>query len=479
MAATTHVIEIETGIGEPAFIPLVRGKELAPISIGRKGMWTVDSARVLDVHAFVYFDGEQLFMQSADQTTPLKADGRPVPSTWTPLSAPCRLELGSATLVFRSMLEGAEALAPLPPPPGPDDVPRPKPARRSLAPAPTVTTSVPPQHDYDDGGDTPAISARPFAPGAFTSHAPEDESTRLNPMQAPISSRPAAGDMTPTRIPIPGAGDPMNRSTARMGGSNAPVGFNTMSRGLLTGSMQRPANFPEPAPVPPQSLMYGEPPPKAPGFGAPMPFDAGPPQGMGQGMGQAMAFGHDPSFAAGMPPTSPGLGPPMMGRTPGQQNQVHTLRDNGGPDGSPLAKVMATFEQASIPKKILVILSPLLLLAVYVLFFMDDAPRPSRPRPNASAKVPVPTAPTATIAPTVVVATGTVPSATAMPTVAHPPTVPIAHATAASKTLERQAVDALGMGELNRAAAMYAQLAKEHPENPAYGEAARILTPRK
>jgi hypothetical protein len=73
MAATTHVIEIETGIGEPAFIPLVRGKELAPISIGRKGMWTVDSARVLEVHAFVYFDGEQLFMQSADETTPMGA----------------------------------------------------------------------------------------------------------------------------------------------------------------------------------------------------------------------------------------------------------------------------------------------------------------------------------------------------------------------------------------------------------------------
>jgi hypothetical protein len=487
MAATTHVIEIETGIGEPAFIPLVRGKELAPISIGRKGMWTVDSARVLEVHAFVYFDGEQLFMQSADETTPIKADGRPLPKTWTPVTAPCRLELGSASLVFRSLLEGAEAPPPLPPAPAADDVPRPKPARRSLAPTPTVTptvaTQVPPEHDYDDGGDTPAVSARPFAPGAFASHAPDDESTRLNPMVAPSSSRP--GDMTPTRIPIPGAGDPMSRSTARMGGSNAPVGFNTMSRGLLTGSMQRPASFPEPAPVPPQSLMYGEPPPMAPGFGAPMPFQPAPHDMMGppQGYAHDPSFGHDPNFGGGMAPTSPGLGGPMV-RSPGQQSQVHTVRENGASDGSPLAKAMATFEQASIPKKILVILSPLLLLAVYVLFFMDDAPRPSRPGPRASTKAPVPSAPTAaptaapTVASTVVVAQPTGSAPLTQPT-AHPQPAPTGHNTAAAKTLERQAVDALGMGELARAAAMYSQLAKEHPENPAYGEAARILTPRR
>ena len=33
---TTHVIEIETGIGEPAFIPLSMGQELQPISVGKK-----------------------------------------------------------------------------------------------------------------------------------------------------------------------------------------------------------------------------------------------------------------------------------------------------------------------------------------------------------------------------------------------------------------------------------------------------------
>ena len=38
-SSTTHVIEIEAGIGEPAFIPLTLGQELQPISVGKKGMW--------------------------------------------------------------------------------------------------------------------------------------------------------------------------------------------------------------------------------------------------------------------------------------------------------------------------------------------------------------------------------------------------------------------------------------------------------
>ena len=73
--ATTHVIEIETGIGEPAFIPLSMGHELQPISVGKKGMWRIESPKVLDVHAFVYFDGNALFLQSADENAAAAVDG--------------------------------------------------------------------------------------------------------------------------------------------------------------------------------------------------------------------------------------------------------------------------------------------------------------------------------------------------------------------------------------------------------------------
>ena len=106
--ATTHVIEIEKGVGEPTFIPLSLGSELAPISVGRRGMWRIEGAKILDVHAFVYFDGKALFLQSADGSQPALAEGQSVSSQWTELRAPCRIEIGSARLHYRSLMEDAE-----------------------------------------------------------------------------------------------------------------------------------------------------------------------------------------------------------------------------------------------------------------------------------------------------------------------------------------------------------------------------------
>src|SRR5688572_26889642 len=107
-SSTTHVIEIEAGIGEPAFIPLTLGQELQPISVGKKGMWRLESPRVLDVHAFVYFDGNALFLQSADDATAAMVDGYRIGKAWTELHAPCSIELGGARLRFRSLQAAAD-----------------------------------------------------------------------------------------------------------------------------------------------------------------------------------------------------------------------------------------------------------------------------------------------------------------------------------------------------------------------------------
>src|SRR5262245_49883753 len=119
--STTHVIEIETGIGEPAFIPLATGNELQPVSIGKKGMWRIESAHVLDVHAFVYFDGTALFLQSAEDAASASVNGYPVGKSWTKLDPPCRIEIGGATLRYRSVLD-----PPAPPPPPPPQPPPPR-----------------------------------------------------------------------------------------------------------------------------------------------------------------------------------------------------------------------------------------------------------------------------------------------------------------------------------------------------------------
>ncbi len=102
---TTHVLEIEKGVGEPTFIPLAEGEELQPISIGKRGQWRLEGPRVLDVHAYVYFDGKALFAQSADDTSPVQVSGQRIGKQWTEVQLPCRLFIGSAILRCRSLLE--------------------------------------------------------------------------------------------------------------------------------------------------------------------------------------------------------------------------------------------------------------------------------------------------------------------------------------------------------------------------------------
>ena len=86
----THVVEIESGVGEPSFVPLSHGEELSPISIGRAGMWRLEGGQILDVHAFIYFDGASLFLQSADGASPALVDGHAVGNAWSELNAPSK-----------------------------------------------------------------------------------------------------------------------------------------------------------------------------------------------------------------------------------------------------------------------------------------------------------------------------------------------------------------------------------------------------
>ena len=90
-----------------------------------------------------------------------------------------------------------------------------------------------------------------------------------------------------------------------------------------------------------------------------------------------------------------------------------------------------------------------------------------------------------TTAPTVTATVTTPPTNTGVPVVDTAPTGAVT-ATAPTTTgsakkpgtgvsLERQASDALRQGKRDQAAQLYDQLAQQHPENPAYKEAARIL----
>src|SRR5512143_1842092 len=92
------IVEIRAGTSQRPLLELRPGQVVQPMSIGRVGMWPVDAPDVLDVHAYVYFDGNALFIQSADAGNPAKGNGRAIATTWQQIEIPCTIEIGRARL---------------------------------------------------------------------------------------------------------------------------------------------------------------------------------------------------------------------------------------------------------------------------------------------------------------------------------------------------------------------------------------------
>ena len=179
------------------------------------------------------------------------------------------------------------------------------------------------------------------------------------------------------------------------------------------------------------------------------------------------------SFAARPPPPPPP--PPQMPIAAPPAQLVTAAKQ------SPLAQLKEGWKQASLPKKAIACLLPVAF--VMVIFGLDDNTTP--------AEAPAPAASTSTTS-----KPKSKPTATEEPedldppkkkTVDPPPPKKIADpppkktadtppvAMAKDKTAERVAVDAVAAGAWDPAAKAYDDLAKQHPENPAYKEAARIL----
>jgi hypothetical protein len=475
---STHVIEIETGIGEPAFIPLTMGQELQPISVGKKGMWRIESARVLDVHAFVYFDGTSLFVQSADESQAASVDGYRVGKAWTELHAPCKIEIGAARLRFRSLSDPIQEE----PPPKPKPEP-PRPGSRSPQPVdPELGETLPPPGD----SKTRVADPQRQAPqGHQTNQVTPEPQRSIRNMTGPVMPSHLAmqqqGSMAPVQA-IPASQHPpglMNNAIMSGVHSHLPAGPHGNSQ----------------APVPMHTAAM----PGAPG--------------MGPNMG-----GPIPSGSMG------GFGPMNTGMTGMSMRGAPTVATRDQSSGGPgLEHLIAKFNELNTPRKLLVIMAPFCLIAsAYLLLFDDDTPAPQdntmmdagagpafgQNNPNQGRcppgfvpytlpvngqipcvplGTPMPPAPGMAPAPApmpmpmpmpipgvidagVAVAPGPAPRPGPAPAPAPDPT-PVA-----ARTLERQAVDAVAVNDYARAAAIYDQLlAQSNPKNPVYAEAARIL----
>jgi hypothetical protein len=413
MRPITYVIAIEQGMGEPTSIPLAIGQVVEPISVGRKGAWRIDAERVDDVHAFLCFDGDSLFLASAGESIAVSAGGDVIGTTWTKLRAPCTITLGAAALSFRSLAAAVDAPQALP----------------SLE--------------------------RPFRPGEFASRPYPDEITRVSPLRAPVarvlSVRTPSMSMVPTTDPRP-----------------EDTGTASSGPGLMQGSG-------------PASPLVGTPAPGRPPSAPSMPVHLGRRWLDEPGLQPHDVTGSGPYGWVGTNSAELGTTAPTVGRT----------------DAAAEARYYITkYKELSLPKRVLVFLGPLSLLAAAYLLLLDDEPRPSRAVASVSAGVDAGSSPSKAVAssaplepgcppgfvqypipsgPTGVIAC--VPVGTPMPP---PSDAAVASArdgvASAATTLEREAVDAIAVNDYARAAALYEQLRQQHPTTRAYAEAARILS---
>ena len=434
--ADSHFIEVRAGRGEPPSLELRPGVELAPLSVGSGGAWQVTASGVRTVHLYVYFDGQTLFLQSADPSDPPRMDNTPVPSAWTAVASACSITFGQARLVFRpAEVEGeddtadedertvAQAI--------PDNF---LDAETLPKPIPAVPTPVPPAPRVQS---TVQIPPRPFQPGAFA-HRVDDESTRLQPIEdsGPPSDSTRVEPLQDLRSPggvRPAAGAPWAHAATLAEG---PGG-------------SRP--FPPPPPQPPTSGPVSS-------GAVPTPEQKGPPSGL-----------------LNVPP--PSVRAPEAPETFDQ-------------------KVKREWAATPPLKRGLLAAMPVgLVILVWVMFAGSPAPQPSRDlastNPSASSRPSVPPGPTIpTVAP---VPTPWPPVDTQPPpppppgstgtSIPSPPSSATPVPTVNSSTdagpnvdrRERQAADLVAQHDYPNAIRLYETLAAEKPSNPVYHEAARIL----
>jgi hypothetical protein len=458
------IVEIRAGASQRPLLELKPGQVVQPMSIGRVGMWPVEAPGVLDVHAFVYFDGNALFIQSADPSNPVKGNGQAIATSWQQIEIPCTIEIGRARLVYRTLddMEPADEdkttvaqQIPVPPPP---------------RPAPSQFT--------------------PNA-GAFSNRnqGPDSDATRLQPM----GREPDPTVVSPMEAGTPMAGVPKARPAAGMPAWAVKADAPPISQQTTIGA--------PPAPPPPQNMGYQAfgsvqvavpPVPTAPN---PMGQTLNSPLGMQQQQQQLMMMQQPGMQPMMMQPTMPGTGPmgsgQMMALPPGSPGaETGRVQQPGELKG--FARAKAEWNAMPPIRKIIIGTFPGVLLLVYFMLF-DDEPqqqaRKPRPQPSASASVaatsatshPSATA-TATATTTATTTASTVvvaPTATSTSTATAPTTTTSAPPLSKGKrTPEREAIDLVGQGQYVKAADIYDQLAAQHPDQPVFREAARILRAR-
>ncbi len=445
--STRLQISVEGGTSDRTSIELVPGTPVEPFSVGSQASWVVSGAGVMSTHAYLYFDGTTLFVAAAPGTQVRAADAD-VTADWKPLTPPCAIELGAVRLSVRTRV--------LPQPNQPEPRPE-RPAPPSVPPASDGATVVQPLEEF------------------LAQHKPNEADAARRDLGPPL---PAAG-----RPPEPGFG-------AGYGAPAAP-GAAPWTPGAYGA---------------PPAAMGGGPPPMP---GSPM---GGPP--MPGAYGNEQPYGGQPGYPP--PPGGfgmPGMQPPGMQApgmaTPAQQyGQVMPGPGQQAPGGAtkkdPIADVKRAWAAASLPRRIMWVLGPFILIGAFYTALKPKA-KPRRPSTKATASASASPSGSSAIAPKPTQAPPKT-SASALPppdeqnparNPADPateqasgkPEEPVAEEAADAAppepppkgqlTKQRQAVDAVALGDYEKAVTLYEELAAENPKNQDYKTAIEVLKKKK
>ncbi len=213
------------------------GNPVGPITVGLSADWPLRGQRLHEIHAYLHFDGEALFVCPADPEAMVTIDTLEAPTdAWTEVPVGGTLALGAV----RTRLEGKKLAG---------DGPNSERTVVKLPPKPKLARPLSPTAFHPVGAEGPSAAparteparpperpsarlepAKPERPSArLESHAPERPSMRKEAVQperpsaGSTSAAPARGSLGRSSVGTPAV--PMAQDPLAMTGPQAPVGF--------------------------------------------------------------------------------------------------------------------------------------------------------------------------------------------------------------------------------------------------------------
>jgi hypothetical protein len=510
-------LSVVRGTGTPRELQLFRGTEVEPFSIGRRGTWAIShGAATAEIDGFFYFDGTQLFVQSVPGGAPIEVGATPIGQDWMAIDRPCDIKLAAIRLRFEftnadEADERTNVFTPsLHPPPKP------------------LTTGAllkPGTHVKPGTHLKPGTQASSRAPSPRSTASDSDATQLLSQHNAGVVIRSAPGGAAPqAQASVAPTQLRDLRSVAPLALADMRLEQERLSEGGLT--VARPLAAPprtplERVPARPAFAGYRATDDEVTAYG---PLNSNVHQAAAGNIGHASTGGSlGPQGPHGVPNMDGVNAIPPGFSQPSGAGVAYGPSNAALPQGAPHDPAVASpskltgfawwkaeWQRTSIPKRVILCLSPAMLLLVPSLFTSNDNRGTTGVQGSATAAsssaTGAPTAApllatdnagsgfTAPVASTSASSAASAATSPSIPAVGSPSTSGVPSHTpgmttartgppgsvvpkgAEPKSLERQAVDAVAENRLAEAARLYQQLAQQHPERPAFAQAALILS---